>query len=1179
MSTQRMSVMVATILVAMGSAIGFAGAENPVTVQKESVETLSHQGKLRAVVPNEETVTLTIAVTGTGSTAPEPGAYEYSVGQMISINAVPTSGSGWAFDHWEGDIGSADPGSINITITMDQNKTVTAVFLEADWTLTLQKTGNGETYPVSGEYAFFDGDTVNVNANIIADGDAFDQWTGDLMNGTDAQNAYQEVTMDQNRSLTAQFVPGDWTLTISTAGSGIGNISPGIGVFSYLAGRTAFVNANTSSENYFAGWTGDVTTYNPSLNITMEGNKAITANYAESGYALTVASEGQGWVDPTGAFYLASNTEPILRAYPAFGYMFSEWTGDLPTGADAGNPELPVLMDQDRSLTAHFVQITYTLTLILEGEGTTTPPSAPDPGFQYEYTPGDLVEIEASLGTDGWAFSHWTGDIGGNSSASRSLSIAMDQNRTITVHYVPADWTLTIGFTGDGDTWPAPGSYGFINGSYQRILPILHEGGDAFDHWDGLPAGHDPLQADQTVVISGDLNLTAVFVTGDVFLTTNVAGDGTTEYLSHPAGVYAFKQGQYAPLEVRLASDSFWGGFSGDLNTYDLSYSLLMDADKSVTYNLATSGYHLVVNQSGGGSINPSGTIGYAAGATPAIHAINVGNKVFTQWTGDLPDGVDPSDPDPVILMDQDRTITATFETGNWYLYLQAMGNGTTDPSPAQYWFMDGQAFEVTAIPGTDEFNHWMGDVPEGQDPASLTLSGIMDRNRELIAIFTPSTVTVPDLSGKTADQAASILAVLGLSLGEVSQEYSDTIPVDYVISQTPEAGVIVAYGSTVDIVVSLGHCYTQVPNLGGLTQEEAESALESASLILGTVTQEYNDFVPEGQIIEQNPVYGLVILCDSPVNIVISLGHCYAQVPALIGLTQAEAQTALEAASLVLGTVTQEYSDLAPEGQIIGQTPAQDSTVSCGDPVNIVISLGHCYAQVPALIGLTQAEAQAALEAAALVLGTITQEYSDLAPEGQIIQQDPAQDSVLSCGDPVNIVISLGLCYAQVPDLAGLTQTEAQTTLEAVSLTLGMATQDYNDLVPEGQIIQQNPAAGSEVPCEAAVDIVVSLGPSYDGLLMVDQDGDSLVSLSELFRIIQFYNSDSFHCDASTEDGYDIGPGDTTCTPYDSDYSPQDWRITVHELLRVIQFYNSGGYHYCPDDGTEDGFCPGQAR
>ena len=93
------------------------------------------------------------------------------------------------------------------------------------------------------------------------------------------------------------------------------------------------------------------------------------------------------------------------------------------------------------------------------------------------------------------------------------------------------------------------------------------------------------------------------------------------------------------------------------------------------------------------------------------------------------------------------------------------------------------------------------------------------------------------------------------------------------------------------------------------------------------------------------------------------------------------------------------------------------------------------------------------------------------------------------------------------------------------------------------------------------------------------DQDADLRIQLSELLRLIQFYNSGGLHCAETpdaTEDGYAPGPGGQSCAPHHSDYEPQDWAVELLELLRVIQFYNSGGYTPCPDGGTEDGFCPG---
>ncbi len=83
----------------------------------------------------------------------------------------------------------------------------------------------------------------------------------------------------------------------------------------------------------------------------------------------------------------------------------------------------------------------------------------------------------------------------------------------------------------------------------------------------------------------------------------------------------------------------------------------------------------------------------------------------------------------------------------------------------------------------------------------------------------------------------------------------------------------------------------------------------------------------------------------------------------------------------------------------------------------------------------------------------------------------------------------------------------------------------------------------------------------------------DFIIGLSELLRVVQFYNVGDYHCDAAGEDGYAAGSGDKSCSPHSADYNPQDWNISLRELLRVVQFYNSSGYHADPE--SEDGFAP----
>lgn len=89
------------------------------------------------------------------------------------------------------------------------------------------------------------------------------------------------------------------------------------------------------------------------------------------------------------------------------------------------------------------------------------------------------------------------------------------------------------------------------------------------------------------------------------------------------------------------------------------------------------------------------------------------------------------------------------------------------------------------------------------------------------------------------------------------------------------------------------------------------------------------------------------------------------------------------------------------------------------------------------------------------------------------------------------------------------------------------------------------------------------------------DTNQDFAIDLSELLRVVQFYNSNGYRCAFGTEDGFAPGLADQPgCQPHDSDFAPADFRINVTELLRLIQYFNASG-GYAADPSSEDGFRP----
>ena len=129
----------------------------------------------------------------------------------------------------------------------------------------------------------------------------------------------------------------------------------------------------------------------------------------------------------------------------------------------------------------------------------------------------------------------------------------------------------------------------------------------------------------------------------------------------------------------------------------------------------------------------------------------------------------------------------------------------------------------------------------------------------------------------------------------------------------------------------------------------------------------------------------------------------------------------------------------------------------------------------VPDLSG-PAADAPDAITAAGLTVGDATEAYSDSVAAGDVMSQDPAAGTEVELGTAVAYVTSLGVQTVAVPDLSG-PAADAPDAITAAGLTVGDATEAYSDSVAAGDVMSQDPAAGTEVELGTAVAYVTSLG------------------------------------------------------------------------------------------------------
>ena len=271
-----------------------------------------------------------------------------------------------------------------------------------------------------------------------------------------------------------------------------------------------------------------------------------------------------------------------------------------------------------------------------------------------------------------------------------------------------------------------------------------------------------------------------------------------------------------------------------------------------------------------------------------------------------------------------------------------------------------------------------------------------------------------------------------------------------------------------------------KVPDVTGKTYEEAQKELNKYDLGIHKSTAP-SDTVEKGKIISQDPADGKKVKKHTTVNVVISSGEeaKTTTIPNVVGMSEADAEKALQDKNLVVKKGDPVYSDNVEQGEVVSVSPSEGAEVKEGTTVTLVISKGNQPATVPKLTGKSQSDAEAALSQAGLS-GNATEDYSDTVEEGVIISQDTDAGKEVSKGTTIGYVVSKGpkMTVVTVPSILSFDKNAAEKKLKEAGLVPEYLGED--DSVNEygqGQVSYQSISAGTQVEKGTTVQYRVSKG------------------------------------------------------------------------------------------------------
>jgi uncharacterized repeat protein (TIGR01451 family) len=602
------------------------------------------------------------------------------IGWTMYLTATPSTDS--AFTGWGGAC-STFGSSPYCNVVMNNDKNVVANFTRI-YTMTVAKDGNstgsvtsipaGIDCGITCSTTFLHGTVVTLTATPADHTVA--GWSGDCV--ADGLSCVTTVTAAQNVTATFSLITHTVSVTKDGNGADYGTVTSdpsGIDCgltcsASYDYNTPITLTAAAITGALFSGWTGNCSADGLTCRTTITGTRDVTATFTLITYTLSVSSTDNGSVTSipgnidcgiTCSATFDYNTVVTLTASPDTGYSLSGWEGDC-TGDSL---TCITTITGTRSVSATFDILTYTLSLVKDGNGAdygtvTSDPSGIDCGAtcaeSYDYNTPVTLTAEVITGA---VFSGWTGDCDAD---GLTCTTTVTGTRDVTATFTLITYTVAVSKTGSGSGNITSDPSGIDCGAtcssdfdYNTVVTLTAspDTGYYLSGWEG-DCSADDLTC--TTTVTGARNVTATFGVLTYTLSVYKDGDSSGVVTSDPSGIdcgltctATYDYGTVVTLSQQTITGTAFGGWAGDCTgTGTCVVTILGNQSVTATFNIITA--DLGVSQSVTRSI---GTITFTVVVT------NGG----------------PADADGAIISD---TVTSEIEDPQWHC--QA-GNGARCPA------------------------------------------------------------------------------------------------------------------------------------------------------------------------------------------------------------------------------------------------------------------------------------------------------------------------------------------------------------------------------------------------------------------------------------------------------------------------------------------------------------------